>query len=202
MMNQSPQINEIAAALSKFQGEVTNPQKNKQGYNYTYADLASVLEVSRPIMAKYGLSVTQFVTTTDQGATQVETMLLHESGQFFKTKIQAAAGNNGKMSAAQNIGSTLTYLRRYAITALLGIAQDDDDAAQQISRQQYREEISQTPSETEIQEVINHLPEISTIEELGQYFKDLKPGIVSKVQNAFTERKQQIKQELENANAA
>ncbi len=64
---------------------------------------------------------------SDSGVT-VSTMVLHNSGQWIKSETQLPIDSAAKMSAAQAAGSVITYARRYALAAALGIAQEDDDA--------------------------------------------------------------------------
>jgi hypothetical protein len=126
-MEMSESLAEIGVALSKFQGEVNNVSKDKAGYGYKYADLAQILDVVRPLLAKHGLSVIQMPGKSDSGVT-VSTMVLHTSGQWIKSETELPMDSAAKMSAAQAAGSVITYARRYALAAALGIAQEDDDA--------------------------------------------------------------------------
>jgi hypothetical protein len=126
-MEMSESLTEIGVALSKFQGEVNNVSKDKSGYGYKYADLAQILDVVRPLLAKHGLSVIQMPGKSDSGVT-VSTMVLHTSGQWIKSETELPMDSAAKMSAAQAAGSVITYARRYALAAALGIAQEDDDA--------------------------------------------------------------------------
>jgi hypothetical protein len=127
-MQMSESLTELGVALSKFQGEVNNVSKDKSGYGYKYADLAQILEAVRPLLSKHGLSVVQMPGKSDSGVT-VTTMLLHSSGQWVQSETQLPMDTAAKMSAAQAAGSVITYARRYALAAALGIAQEDDDAA-------------------------------------------------------------------------
>lgn len=127
-MNKSESINELALALSKLQGEVTDAHKGKKGYGYNYADLGSVLEISRPLLVKHGLAVTQLCGTEGDKIT-VETVLMHSSGQWISSVLAFASQAAKGMTAAQAAGSVITYMRRYALTAALGITQTDDDGA-------------------------------------------------------------------------
>lgn len=129
-------IAEIAAALAQFQAEVTDPDadqtakiepkdKTKQAFSYPYADLAGVLSHVRPLLSKHGLSVVQdAVCEPDHVA--VKTHILHTSGQSlsFGPLRMPADGD------AKAWGSAITYARRYALMAALGIAArgSDDDA--------------------------------------------------------------------------
>jgi len=127
-MQMSENLTELGVALSKFQGEVNNVSKDKSGYGYKYADLAQILEAVRPLLSKHGLSVVQMPGKSESGVT-VSTMILHSSGQWLQSETQLPMDTAAKMSAAQAAGSVITYARRYALAAALGIAQEDDDAA-------------------------------------------------------------------------
>ena len=132
-MIKSENIKEIAAALSKFQGEITNPlnsAKNPQ-FNSKYAPLQDILSLTRPILAKNGLSVLQS-TTGDLENVTVSTMLLHSSGEYMETepfilKGEQTARGGAKVLNVQGAGSMITYIRRYQISAILGLASEDDD---------------------------------------------------------------------------
>lgn len=119
----SDNINELATALSQFQGAVQQPSFNKAvNYGQTkfrYADLAECQRVTRKPLADAGLAVTQ---TIENG--MLVTRLLHKSGQYIASEIPFILPN--KM---QELGSMLTYLKRYSYCAILGIAADDDDDA-------------------------------------------------------------------------
>ena len=127
-MNKSETIGTLALALSKLQGEVQNLYKDKQGYGYKYADLASILDVTRPLCAKYELAVPQLCGTDAVGVT-IETVLLHSGGEWLSSTLSLPISVGKGMSQAQAIGSCISYGRRYALAALLGIAQTDNDAS-------------------------------------------------------------------------
>lgn len=118
-------IDKIAAALAKFQGEVSNPPKTKSGRckggTYMYADLAEILDHIRKPMASNGLSVIQLI---QEG--KLITRLIHSSGQFMESvyALPTAAID------AQSMGAAITYARRYSICAILGIAGEDDEDGQ------------------------------------------------------------------------
>jgi hypothetical protein len=131
-MNRSESVADIAAALSKFQGETNNAFKAKQGHGYNYADLAAILEQSRPLLASNGLSVVQMPFDAPSGFIGIETCILHVSGQFIEQGYSMPVPDNKRNSMAQNFGSAITYARRYALAAALGIAQTDEDASEKI----------------------------------------------------------------------
>lgn len=127
-MNRSDDIQHLCKALSSLQNEITDADKDTAGYGYKYADLAQVLSLIRPLLQKNGLSFTQPVSNAD-GIVVIETLVMHESGQWMSSELRMPPTAGSKMSAAQAIGSAITYGRRYALTAIFGIAQQDDDAA-------------------------------------------------------------------------
>jgi hypothetical protein len=124
-MTTSEQINEIAGALAKAQGEMQGAAKSAANpfFKSKYADLASVWDACRDQLAKNGLSIVQS-PTTEGSRVSVETLLMHSSGQWMKDILSAAA----KDDSPQAVGSTITYLRRYALQSFAGIAPEDDDA--------------------------------------------------------------------------
>lgn len=124
-MNKSEQINELATALSKAQGELENASKSSsnQHFRSKYADLAEILNTIRPVFSLHGLAVTQ-CPSFEHGVASVETVLMHSSGQWISSIISAPCSKQD----AQGVGSAITYCRRYALAAVAGIAQEDDDA--------------------------------------------------------------------------
>ena len=126
-MNKSETIGKLAEALAKVQGEIENVHKDKKGYGYMYADLASILEITRPICSKYELCVTQ-LCESKKDRVIVETVLMHSSGEYISGRLAMPIGGV-KGSAAQATGSVISYARRYALAAMIGIAQTDNDAA-------------------------------------------------------------------------
>ena len=133
-MNKSDQIGQLAAAMSLFQGEIKDPLKNRVSHTSKYADLPSILELCRPVLSKNGLSIVQFPGNTDNDKISIETVLMHNSGEWLSGFYEMSAISEGvrlkSTTAAQADGIIITYARRYAITALLGIAaQDDTDAS-------------------------------------------------------------------------
>jgi hypothetical protein len=123
-MRTSDQINEISAALAKAQGEIQNPAKEAQNPHFrsTYADLSGGINAIRDGLSKNGIAFIQS-TRLDGDILIVDSRLSHASGQWVESEFPAC-----KFPAKpQEIGSALTYARRYALFALVGIAGEDDD---------------------------------------------------------------------------
>lgn len=122
-MNTSKQINEIASALAKAQAEIQNPAKDNKNSHFgnKYADLAGGLATIRPTLAKHGLSVVQ-LTHADGDMVTLHTRIMHSSGQWLEATYPVC-----RLGKHQEMGSALTYARRYALFAAVGVAGDDDD---------------------------------------------------------------------------
>lgn len=118
-------IAELAKALSAAQGKITGALKDSANpfFKSKYADLASCWDACRGPLSENGLAVIQTPEIDDQGITLLTT-LAHSSGQWIKSRLRMVP----KDGSPQAAGSTLTYARRYALTAMVGIAQVDDDA--------------------------------------------------------------------------
>lgn len=129
-MQKSNTLSNLFTALSKAQVELKNPSKGKtvqtKSYSYSYADLSTMLEEIKPVLLKHGLAVVQGSRPGEKG-TIVETLVTHESGEWLETELELAYESNGRMNSAQEMGSALTYGRRYALSAILNIAADEDN---------------------------------------------------------------------------
>lgn len=129
----------IEAALAAFQAEMpvvakdktaTVPTKSGGSYRYTYADLRSITEAVIPLLSKHGLSFSALPGTSD-GRAVLRGRLMHVAGEYIEGHLPLF-GNT-----AQEIGSSLTYNRRYLLGCLTGVVTDDDDdgsIAQQVQR--------------------------------------------------------------------
>jgi hypothetical protein len=126
-METSNTMIELAKALSKMQGALKSVPKSSTNpfFKAKYADLDAVWDTVRKPLTDNGLSVIQ--TTYDQNEKiYLETMLLHTSGEWIRSCLPI----NAKEQNPQAIGSAITYARRYAISAILGVSADEDDDAE------------------------------------------------------------------------
>jgi hypothetical protein len=113
-------------SLSEFQQEVPVIHKGTQGYGYSYADLPAIFEVINPLLKKNGLGFSQPI----MGDT-IKTIIFHiESGESIEslTEIPKNVALKG-MNDFQVLGSAITYLRRYALSSILGLVTDKDTDA-------------------------------------------------------------------------
>ena len=115
----STEISAISAAVSAFQGEIEQPALNRENpyFKSRYVDLSGVLKSAQKLLAKNGLAVMQIISGGD-----IITLLTHKSGQWIKSICPI-----GNYKTQQERGSAITYTKRYAICAILGIAADTDD---------------------------------------------------------------------------
>ena len=119
----------IFKALAAFQQEVPVIHKNTEGYGYTYTDLPEILKVINPLMNKHGLGFTQLLHGED-----LKTIIFHiESGEVLESSVHIKQDVTlAKMNDFQVMGSAITYYRRYALSAALGLVTEKDaDAAGQ-----------------------------------------------------------------------
>lgn len=121
----SMSIANLAQALSAAQGEITGAKKDSENpfFKSSYADLAACWEACRAPLAKHGLAVIQTTCEAAEGV-RVVTTLAHKSGEWIRGTLQMKPVKNDP----QGIGSCITYARRYALAAIVGLAQVDDDA--------------------------------------------------------------------------
>lgn len=170
-MNRSESIKELATALSKAQGEMKHAIKDSNNiyFRSKYADLASVVDASRPALVKNGLSIVQYT----EGNT-LYTMLLHSSGEWIRGHIELKPMRQVKDKGwedshdPQSYGSCITYARRYAMAAITGVATEDDDGNAATGKQGYTVQ----PDDAGTQEytdpaILATINEAKTMEELA-----------------------------------
>jgi len=129
MMSQD--ISKLSEALSKLQGSVGSVVKNKSvkvrtksgdSYSYSYADLTGIWETIRKPLTETGLAIAQTFSENTHGP-QIVTVLMHSSGQWLKSILPL----NYAGLKVQELGSEITYMRRYALSSILGITTDEED---------------------------------------------------------------------------
>lgn len=141
----------LAVALAAFQAEVPAVAKGKTGdagsYKYQYADLSDVTEKVLPLLGKHGLSFSAKPTVNDRGALVLAYTLRHVSGESDGGEYPLSGGN------AQQLGSAITYARRYSLCAVTGVAPggDDDDgsSAKDVRVEAHQREPQWDPNEQE-----------------------------------------------------
>ena len=123
------ELKEMPKAYVKVCAEIKNPVKNKKGvHGAMYADMDQVIEVSKPVLSKHGFAIIQHPFTEDDKL-GIETMMMHESGEYIRSKFSVKIATNDP----QKIGSAITYYKRYALVAFLNLVAEADDDADSVS---------------------------------------------------------------------
>lgn len=129
----SRSIAAIGVALAKAQAKMADASKNKTNPHFknAYADLAAVWDACRAQLTDNGLAVIQPPVTSSPDGITIITMLIHgTSGEWIRSELVIKPANVGP----QQIGSAITYGRRYALAAMVGVAQADDDGEAAVGR--------------------------------------------------------------------
>lgn len=148
-MKKSESITEINKGLVEFRKKVKQPMKDKNNpfYKSKYVPLENVVEAIDEVASSVGLSFTQWALNDSNGGVGVATMLLHESGEYIEYD---AVFMKPEKQTPQGAGSTITYLKRYALSAIFGITSDEDDDGNQASnaggKQQNKQQNNQRQS--------------------------------------------------------
>jgi hypothetical protein len=121
-MKTSEQINELATALSAAQGQIEDAAADAKGNFGKYADLTSIRKAIKDPLSKNGLAIFQIPETRD-GKTVLVSRLMHKSGQWIEGECDLLVDK----PTMQGMGSAITYMKRYSLAAIVGIAEDDDD---------------------------------------------------------------------------
>lgn len=136
-MEKSQEIGKLAKALCGFQADMENVGKDATNpfFKSKYATLENIITTAKPHLKKHGLAFAQFPSQVplrgaEGGVTSgLTTILMHDSGEW----IESATPLNMKDQTPQAQGSAITYMRRYALSGVLGIATEDDDDGNEAS---------------------------------------------------------------------
>ena len=149
-MPTSPTIAALAAALVKAQSAMGGAKKDSTNPHFktAYADLASVWDACRAPLANAGLSVVQLVSSERLHPSEathaiIETILAHSSGEWVSSTLAVPLTK----SDAQGLGSAITYGRRYALAAIVGVCPADDDGEAAVARPTQRTQPAQRAQE-------------------------------------------------------
>lgn len=150
---------DLAAALVAFQASAPTihkgrtaliPTKSGGSYSYKYADLSDIWDAIRGPLKESGLAVTQSLTGGSGGFLGITTTVWHTSGQAFSDTVELAINQR----TPQEVGSQVTYFKRYALSALLGLSTEDDDDGAAASR---RPAVEAPPPRTELDDALDEL---------------------------------------------
>ena len=172
-MEKSESIKEIATAICLFQGAVEKIKKGQTNpfFKSRYASLSDILDVIRQPLTENGLSFVQF----PKGKYELTTMLMHVSGEWLAESYEMQPTKHDPQGA----GSVITYQRRYALGAVLGLNIDEDDDANKASESVKKAEVIReklTPDHKNWEKVITYLKtsEGTMTEVLKKYTMDQK----------------------------
>lgn len=115
-------------AMSNFRAECPSIARTRQAHNSKYAGLSESIDIIKPFLSKHGLSH-QWATKQDGNMITVECVVSHVLGHSERTSLTAEPDKSGSKNSIQAIGSTVSYLERYTLFAIAGLAsrEMDDD---------------------------------------------------------------------------
>ena len=151
-MNKSDSIKNLAGALCEAQKTELFALTSKKNpfFKSKYADLSSVWDAIRLPLTRNGLAITQTFANDNTDGVTIETTLMHISGEYISGSLHIKPEKN----TPQGAGSAITYGRRYALMAIIGISPEDDDGERAMARKRNSEkEIPKTT--TNISDVPN-----------------------------------------------
>lgn len=125
-MNTSQEVKNIYSAIIKARPEISPIARTKSARNYKYATLDTVIELLSVVLPKYELGWVQSIGTTD-GRPVLVTRIIHTSGEWIEDTLPLVQTKlAGGANESQELGASITYFKRYALSAMFGIATDDD----------------------------------------------------------------------------
>jgi hypothetical protein len=152
---------DLAAALVAFQASAPSinkgrtaliPTKSGGSYSYKYADLSDIWDSIRDSLKANGLAVTQSLSGGSTGWLGIRTTVWHKSGQHISDTVELALNSR----TPQEVGSQITYFKRYALSAVLGLSTEDDDDGAAASRPRPSAEPAPQPR-TELDDALDEL---------------------------------------------
>lgn len=197
-METSEQLDKFGVDFAKAQSEMGGAVKdsNNPFFKSKYADLTSVWKASKEALHNNGFSVIQSPIDCD-GRIGVSTLLLHKSGQWIKDKFTLGVK---KQNDPQADGSSITYARRYALAAFVGVCPVDDDAEGVMMRKAKKE-----PANSEdLDAYIFRMEKCKTLDELNAWIEsnadiikqDLSDVERGKLNAKWSHKKNKLEQEV------
>lgn len=154
-------------ALAAFQQEAPILHKDTAGYSYTYTDLPEILRTINPLLKKHGLGFTQPLN-----GNELKTIVFHaESGESIESAVTIPEEAMKGMNKYQSLGSGITYMRRYALSAILGLVTDKDMDASTME---------------------DKLSRIESLQDLNKFYKGLDINQQETFKKLFAKRKSEL----------
>jgi len=185
-MNKSESIKELASALCKAQSELDNASKSTNGHGYKYADLGEIIDILTPVLSKHGLAHMQSPVMVD-GKACLETIIMHESGEYIANTALMAHAKLHKGNEAQMMGATIAYQRRYSLKSMFGIAEVDEE--KNFKANDTKTKVKQ---EDVIAEAKDLLANCKSVEELGMLWSTLAPNVQNLLKADFGSKKESL----------
>ena len=163
-MKTSAEISKLAPALLKAQMAITFASKDAKNPHFksTYADLESVIDAIKPALNQNGIMFIQSFSPSETGKLNLTTRLIHESGEWIEDELTMPLQKND----AQGYGSAATYSRRYALAAITGLYQADDDGTEAVKPQP-----AAKLTESKFIDMQTEITDAESIDEIGQLLK-------------------------------
>jgi hypothetical protein len=191
-MTTSDQIQDIAAAGAKAQAELRPALKDavNPAFRSKYADYAAIVEASK-VYAKHGIAIWQDVRLSEVGV-EVVTRLTHSSGQWIEFGPLAVPLSKRD---AHGVGSATTYAKRYALSAALGIAADEDDDGNAASQQPASRPQAVTKSPEGFDDFAQSLEDVAVegLEALQAFWKGSQPAMRKHMLEQHSDRWETLK---------
>ena len=130
-MIQGENVADLLAELVEVQNEISTMPKLSQGYGYKYTDLDTIVQTIKPILHKHGIGYMQSIGGAAYNGQPVTltTRVFNKAGQYIEDTAVLPSIESSKNNAAQLLGMSVTYMRRYELCAMLGITSDEDTDA-------------------------------------------------------------------------
>jgi hypothetical protein len=174
-MRQSESIKAIAPALLAAQKATIFAKKDATNPHFKsrYADLPAVIEAVKPALNNSGIVYIQSASPSDDGRLHLTTTLMHESGEWVSDTLVMPLPKQDP----QGYGSAMTYARRYALAAITGVYQDDDDAntASGLMHQAAHIDLHEGPGTETDAMVVAQMNAARTVSDLAKIMNALPP---------------------------
>lgn len=198
-MKQSENITELLNALAEIQNELPTMPKNSKAYGYNYTDLDTITQVIKPILHKHNVGYLQSVGI-ENGLQTLTTRVFSTKGEWIEDTTILPVINGTKNNAAQTLGMSITYMRRYMLSAMLGITSDEDiDASNFIQNQRITNQSKQSQNQQSNYNQ-NRNPQIQNNQQQifsADQMVDAKLSLEAFIKNGVLDKNEKFKQTAE-----
>jgi len=190
----SESIASIAMAMAKSQAAMGKLLKNASNpfFKNNYADLAAVIDACKESLNSHDIAIIQ-CPCGDGNLVGVTTLLTHKSGEWLESTLMLSPVKKDPQGA----GSCITYARRYALAAMVGLAQEDDDAEQAVSRnkalpQPKPKSLPKSLPKIDRDDALRLAKSCTSLGELIEVHKQLSPNLQEELKEEFGEIKNNL----------